>query len=413
MKTRAILALTVALSLFNYATAQDRSVVMSYMTDAAPEIDGDISDGEWDAAGPWITVTENSPNARVATGLIEGDDWGGDEDLSFRFKTMWQEDTANFFVVYEIFDDIAMDSDPTNLWERDQVEMFLDGTNIEGDDDVNSFHWWDNVETYGKLGISRNNTFEGNSGKMTDDVLAWDEGFASDLVSVSAVKDLETNADYRIEVAVSLLPMIDDVEFEPFFGTPTFDAGTIVADATQMKFTAAVADDDNFMGEDTERSNVITYYREIDGEEVPWDQSSGFADLMFTGEFDGTLVPEPVAGDCNGDGVLSAADLDACGSSDLLNESLTAQGVLPGDFDANGAVEFADFLVLSSNFGQSGAYSEGNADGTGNIEFADFLILSSNFGQSAGAAAAVPEPSSAFLISLGLCAVACGRRRRS
>ena len=149
MTTRASLALLLGFVFGTFVHGQDRSVVHSYMTDSAPTIDGELGDGEWDAAGPWIHVTESSPNAQVASGLIEGDDWGGDEDLSFRFKTMWQEDTANFFILYEVFDDIAMDTDPQNLWERDQIETFIDGTNLEGDDDVNSFHWWDNVETYG------------------------------------------------------------------------------------------------------------------------------------------------------------------------------------------------------------------------------------------------------------------------
>ena len=71
-----------------------------------------------------------------------------------------------------------------------------------------------------------------------------------------------------------------------------------------------------------------------------------------------------------------------------------------GDFDGNGSVEFADFLLLSSNFGQPGTASEGDADCNGQIEFADFLILSNNFGTQA--AMSVPEPTSLSMAALGL-----------
>ena len=79
-----------------------------------------------------------------------------------------------------------------------------------------------------------------------------------------------------------------------------------------------------------------------------------------------------------------------------------------GDFDGNGTVEFADFLVLSSNFGQDVAdHTFGDVDCDGTVAFADFLVLSNNFGQSVGATSAVPEPSglalfgTASLIMLG------------
>lgn len=409
-----VYALAMAVCILSHAHAQDRSVVLSYMSDAAPMIDGEITDGEWDAAGPWIEVNGDSPNAQIdADAELAGDLYSGPEDLSFRFKSMWEEDTANFYIVYEVFDDIAMEADPTNLWERDQVETFIDGTNLDGDDDPGTFQWWDSDETYGKLGVSRNNTFEGNLGKMTDDPFVWDDGFAPEFISLSAVKELETNADYRVELAVSLTPMIDDAINFPFEGTPTDETFAIVADETSIKYTVAISDHDNFADENTERSNVLVYYREIDGEPADWRLSTSFADLVFTGEFDGSLVPEPVVGDCNGDGTLNPADLDACATTDLLNESLAAQGVLPGDFDANGSVEFADFLILSANFGGAGSYSQGNADGTGNIEFSDFLILSANFGSSAAAASAVPEPSAGLMAVCAIGLLAGVRRRRS
>lgn len=85
-----------------------------------------------------------------------------------------------------------------------------------------------------------------------------------------------------------------------------------------------------------------------------------------------------------------------------------------GDFDGNGQVEFADFLLLSSNFGGAGDATMGDADCNGQIEFADFLLLSSNFGQPA-ATEAVPEPRTTFgtlLLTMAALASSTARKRR-
>ena len=76
-----------------------------------------------------------------------------------------------------------------------------------------------------------------------------------------------------------------------------------------------------------------------------------------------------------------------------------------GDLDGNGQVEFADFLVLSANFGQEvDSHAAGDIDCNGTVEFADFLALSSNFGSSVGEAENVPEPNSSVLIAVaGFC----------
>ena len=87
-----------------------------------------------------------------------------------------------------------------------------------------------------------------------------------------------------------------------------------------------------------------------------------------------------------------------------------------GDLDGNGKVEFADFLILSGNFGNdvSGAgHEQGDIDCNGKVEFADFLVLSGNFGKDVGGAQSVPEPTGLALLSIA--GLACGmfRRRRS
>lgn len=127
----------------------------------------------------------------------------------------------------------------------------------------------------------------------------------------------------------------------------------------------------------------------------------------------GGTVTDPL--DCNGDGTVDAADV-ACATGETLGDTLSAAGILPGDLNLDGEVAFADFLILSANFGNAeagGTYANGDIDLDGAIAFADFLVLSANFGQSAGAAAAVPEPNACCLALVGLGIVSQIRRRRS
>jgi len=85
-----------------------------------------------------------------------------------------------------------------------------------------------------------------------------------------------------------------------------------------------------------------------------------------------------------------------------------------GDLDGDGMVAFADFLILSNNFGTEVAgHEQGDIDCSGDVAFADFLVLSNNFGQAVGAeTSAVPEPSGLGILAMGLLAVAGLRRRR-
>ncbi len=116
------------------------------------------------------------------------------------------------------------------------------------------------------------------------------------------------------------------------------------------------------------------------------------------------------------DGVVDAADLACVATIDERDIVLSTLNTLPGDLDGNGDVAFSDFLVLSANFGQDlPSYTDGNIDLEGGVAFSDFLTLSANFGQvpAGGVAAAVPEPSSLALLSIGSLLFGLTRRRRS
>ena len=73
---------------------------------------------------------------------------------------------------------------------------------------------------------------------------------------------------------------------------------------------------------------------------------------------------------------------------------LVEVGTLRGDTNVNGKVQFADFIILSNNFGGPGKWTKGDFDANGLVQFPDFLSLSANFGESvrSRSTASVPEP---------------------
>jgi len=161
------------------------------------------------------------------------------------------------------------------------------------------------------------------------------------------------------------------------------------------------------------------------GREEFWDavlaavdsDEDGFTNGQELGDIDGDGVPErtvnislpgdadasPVAavGDCNLDTELSATDLACVENVAGRNAILEALSTVRGDLDGNGDVAFADFLILSNNFGnESVGYAGGDINLSGRVDFADFLLISDSFG-FATAAEPVPEPSGTLIVSIG------------
>jgi len=89
---------------------------------------------------------------------------------------------------------------------------------------------------------------------------------------------------------------------------------------------------------------------------------------------------------------------------------------LAGDFDNNGAADGKDLAVWKTAFGSTSA---ADADGDGDSDGQDYLAWQRNFGltwedmaTSVAAAAAVPEPSAAAILSIAGVALATFHRRR-
>ncbi len=88
-----------------------------------------------------------------------------------------------------------------------------------------------------------------------------------------------------------------------------------------------------------------------------------------------------------------------------------------GDFNRDGTIDFADFQILTANFGTGRFFSEGDNNFDGEVNLHDFVEFRKLFqAQQQGAAAAVPEPTSMCLFAMGMvallgCIRQCGAHR--
>ena len=117
----------------------------------------------------------------------------------------------------------------------------------------------------------------------------------------------------------------------------------------------------------------------------------------------------------NVDGLNDPNIPDAADFAHLITSII---GTLRGDGDLNYLVNFADFVLVSNNFGMSGTnYIEGNYNVDNITNFEDFVFVANNFNMSAPrppldmAFVITPEPASGLLL-LALAVVATARQKR-
>ena len=91
-----------------------------------------------------------------------------------------------------------------------------------------------------------------------------------------------------------------------------------------------------------------------------------------------------------------------------IEDFFATSDLVGGDFNKDGAVSFADFLILTDGFGEAATYEQGDYDCNGTTEFADFLGFAGNFGTAS--LAAVPEPRTDTLGIFALAVLALRRR---
>ena len=107
----------------------------------------------------------------------------------------------------------------------------------------------------------------------------------------------------------------------------------------------------------------------VDGTPAEGMQFQLIDTVATTGKFDHLVLPELPQG-------------LVWNASELYSEGVLRidAAELAGDFDGDGQVGFADFLILSSTFNQVGTDLQADANNDEVVDFNDFLILSDNFG---------------------------------
>ena len=86
--------------------------------------------------------------------------------------------------------------------------------------------------------------------------------------------------------------------------------------------------------------------------------------------------------------------------------------VIPGDFNQDGTLDFADFSILAGNFNMTNrTFADGDMNFNGRVDLADFVAFRVALeAANPAAAAAVPEPSMGQLLGIGI--LMCFLRRR-
>ncbi len=129
------------------------------------------------------------------------------------------------------------------------------------------------------------------------------------------------------------------VDEEPLFDFPSEDDFVVVP----------VGDDNEwYKYETTFTADFDSAVLKIQGMSDQGGDSTLIVDNVFFGTPGGEVLP----GDCNLDGAVDAADLTCVGDVGERDIVLDSIPTLAGDLDGNGEVAFADFLVLSANFGK-------------------------------------------------------------
>jgi GH35 family endo-1,4-beta-xylanase len=95
-------------------------------------------------------------------------------------------------------------------------------------------------------------------------------------------------------------------------------------------------------------------------------------------------------------------------------DALYSLAIAPGDYNADGSVDAADYVVWRNTLGTNDLRADGNGDKS--IDELDFAVWKSTFGMvygsGAGAFHTVPEPSSITLLAVGTTLCIVRRRRR-
>jgi hypothetical protein len=169
--------------------------------------------------------------------------------------------------------------------------------------------------------------------------------------------------------------------------------------------------DNDFTGTIIGSGHLGNFFSSADGSTL-YDQgamvsaSFGGTQYNWTISYEGSIAwTNPDAG--------TVASIDASGGSDVVLVGLSSVSVgLPGDYNNNGVVDAADYVLWRNN--PSSLQNEGASPGT--VDQADYEFWRSQYGKgSAGAGAAlassaVPEPGACWLAAMAMLGLLIARR---
>jgi T5SS/PEP-CTERM-associated repeat protein len=97
--------------------------------------------------------------------------------------------------------------------------------------------------------------------------------------------------------------------------------------------------------------------------------------------------------------------------------SLHVISALPGDYNLNGAVDAADYVVWRNSLGETGTDLAADGNGNSQVDAGDYEVWRANFGQTAAASTlasnSIPEPRALTMFLVGLLTThLCGSARR-
>jgi autotransporter-associated beta strand protein len=133
--------------------------------------------------------------------------------------------------------------------------------------------------------------------------------------------------------------------------------------------------------------------------------SGGGTDQIFVGSSSSGLTPSQLS-------AITFAGFGAGASILSTGEIVPASVGLPGDFDGDGDVDGADFVVWQTNFPTTSGATAGDADGDDDVDGADFAVWQDSFPGSGGGASPVPEPGACLLAVMALAGLTALRSRR-
>ena len=275
-------------------------------------------------------VWANAP-MRTANVPAHRDDIGppGDEtDVNVTWKGLWDDD--NLYVLAEVTDDVIINDDSCDF-NDDSIEIYIDAQNTDAYYAPISEHPGVPAFQFTMIADNPNSPCEDTTDRIPDgSTSAFTHG-------ANSYGDNEDDTQYveGSDTSASVITGDNTVSFEMAFPWEALEATPeeIMANPDGMGFMVTYNDDDDFGGRDGQTNWVS---ESADG----WHRADIFPQLQL----------EDAAGEDCLDGVN-------CARSDI---------------NQNGSVDFADFVILSTDFGKSSPHAAG---GVANIPAPAGLVL--------------------------------------